>query len=73
MGAGFIGCLEKMGDEQQVTKVLFCGQQFIASYLYTKEYLSQYSHVQVTTITPCSNRMSHLLFYTINQDFDNVR
>ncbi|XP_057531830.1 uncharacterized protein LOC130809967 isoform X2 [Amaranthus tricolor] len=39
-----------MGDEQQVTKVLFCGQQFIASYLYTKEYLSQYSHVQVDDV-----------------------
>ncbi|XP_057531829.1 uncharacterized protein LOC130809967 isoform X1 [Amaranthus tricolor] len=48
--SGFIGCLEKMGDEQQVTKVLFCGQQFIASYLYTKEYLSQYSHVQVDDV-----------------------
>lgn len=35
------------GSEQQVTRVLFCGQQFSASYDYTKEYLSNYPHIQV--------------------------
>lgn len=38
------------GSEQQVTRILFCGQQFTASYLYTKEYLSKYPHIQVDDV-----------------------
>lgn len=38
------------GSEQEVTRVLFCGQQFSASYDYTKEYLSNYPHIQVDDV-----------------------
>ncbi|KAL2893481.1 Hydroxypyruvate reductase [Bienertia sinuspersici] len=51
MGFGSIVSKVKMGgSEQQVTRVLFCGQQFTASYLYTKEYLSKYPHIQVDDV-----------------------
>lgn len=42
---------EKMGgSEQEVTKVLFCGQQFTSSYHYTTEYLSKSPYIQVDDV-----------------------
>uniref|UniRef100_A0A803M505 Uncharacterized protein n=1 Tax=Chenopodium quinoa TaxID=63459 RepID=A0A803M505_CHEQI len=43
--------VEKMGgSDEHITRVLFCGQQFVDSYNYTKEYLSNYPHIQVDDI-----------------------
>ncbi|XP_074279584.1 uncharacterized protein LOC141604919 [Silene latifolia] len=43
-----MGSDEKVaGSGREVTRVLFCGHQFPASHLYTREYLSNYPHIQV--------------------------
>ncbi|KAL9245463.1 hypothetical protein vseg_019113 [Gypsophila vaccaria] len=39
-----------VGCEKEVTKVMFCGNQFPASYIYTREYLSKYPHIQVDEV-----------------------
>ncbi|XP_021846150.1 uncharacterized protein [Spinacia oleracea] len=42
---------EKMGGiEEKITRVLFCGQQFVDSYRYTKEYLSEHPYIQVDDV-----------------------
>lgn len=38
------------GIEEKITRVLFCGQQFVDSYRYTKEYLSEHPYIQVKII-----------------------
>ncbi|GAB4844746.1 hypothetical protein Ancab_038136 [Ancistrocladus abbreviatus] len=49
--AGSMGSIEGMGGRTgQVTRVLFCGQQFPASHDYTREYLSNYPHIQVDVV-----------------------
>ncbi|KAK9713664.1 hypothetical protein RND81_06G043100 [Saponaria officinalis] len=44
------GLMGSDGCEKELTKVLFCGNQFPASHLYTREYLSNYPHIQVDDV-----------------------
>lgn len=51
LSASTIVSEEKMGGiEEKITRVLFCGQQFVDSYRYTKEYLSEHPYIQVKII-----------------------
>ncbi|GAB2291158.1 hypothetical protein Dimus_025417 [Dionaea muscipula] len=40
-------------EEEHATRVLFCGLDFPAAHIYTKEYLSEYPHIQPLTRSKC--------------------
>lgn len=49
---GFLGEVEQMTTEndKRITRILFCGPHFPASQNYTKEYLQNYSFIQVDAV-----------------------